>query len=86
VPQPVVINFLLVSNISRLMLSVTSFASPSSSMDRVNLCFCIHTPVGSKTNASSTAVQVRPLRVPPDTEAGSEQFIAATAIFDGRKK
>ena len=54
-PQPVVIKFPLVSNISRLMLSVNSSAS-SSSMDRVNLCVCIHTPVGSKTNASSTAV------------------------------
>lgn len=85
-PQPVVINFLLVSNISRLMLSVTSFASPSSSMDRVKSVFLYPYSSGVEKERLEHRGASPPLRVPPDTEAGSEQFIAATAIFDGRKK
>jgi hypothetical protein len=56
VPQPVAIKFPLVaSNISRLMVSVNSSASLSSSMARVSLCVCIHTPAGLKTKDSVTA-------------------------------
>src|SRR5262249_53651502 len=70
VPQPVAIRLRWVSKISSVTVSVNSFASLPSSMERVSLCVCIQAPAGLKTKASDTALYVLPPVCPQTPRLG----------------